>query len=203
MADKNKPQDDLSIEEILGSIRRIIAEDEDDAGQKTGAEGAPAATNDDEEDEVLELTNRIDPVDTQASAPLQDMEIIFQPSEVPDDLTEEPPETFTPATIPAEEPTPMVQPQPPQDQEQDDEDEDDYLSNDSLLSASTASATSAVMAKLARKAAVHEEGHEGMTIEAMVRQMIKPMLRDWLDANLPDMVQRMVEREIEKLTKRL
>jgi len=34
----------------------------------------------------------------------------------------------------------------------------------------------------------------------MVREMIRPMLREWLDANLPLMVESMVAREISRIT---
>jgi cell pole-organizing protein PopZ len=40
------------------------------------------------------------------------------------------------------------------------------------------------------------------TLEDLVREMLKPMLREWLDANLPDMVERMVRAEIERLSRR-
>jgi uncharacterized protein len=36
----------------------------------------------------------------------------------------------------------------------------------------------------------------------MVRDMLKPMLRDWLDANLPQIVETMVAREIERISGR-
>lgn len=32
--------------------------------------------------------------------------------------------------------------------------------------------------------------------------MLRPMLKDWLDTNLPPMVERYVEREIARLTRR-
>lgn len=38
------------------------------------------------------------------------------------------------------------------------------------------------------------------TLEAMVREMLRPMLREWLDARLPDMVEALVAREIERIT---
>ena len=38
------------------------------------------------------------------------------------------------------------------------------------------------------------------TLEGLVREMLKPMLRDWLDANLPDLVEAMVAREIARIT---
>jgi uncharacterized protein len=40
------------------------------------------------------------------------------------------------------------------------------------------------------------------TLEGMVREMLKPMLRDWLDANLPRLVEEMVAREISRITGR-
>ena len=40
------------------------------------------------------------------------------------------------------------------------------------------------------------------TLEGLVREMLKPMLRDWLDANLPRIVESMVSREIERITGR-
>ena len=36
--------------------------------------------------------------------------------------------------------------------------------------------------------------------EAMIRDMIRPMLREWLDANLPDIVDDHVRREIGRIT---
>jgi cell pole-organizing protein PopZ len=33
--------------------------------------------------------------------------------------------------------------------------------------------------------------------------MLRPMLKDWLDANLPGMVETMVKREIDRITGRV
>ncbi|MYE00122.1 MAG: DUF2497 domain-containing protein [Alphaproteobacteria bacterium] len=41
----------------------------------------------------------------------------------------------------------------------------------------------------------------GETIEDMVRAMLKPMLNEWLDAHLPDIVERLVEEEIQRLSR--
>jgi uncharacterized protein len=40
------------------------------------------------------------------------------------------------------------------------------------------------------------------TLEDLVRDMLKPMLKEWLDANLPDMVERLVRAEIERVSRR-
>lgn len=44
-------------------------------------------------------------------------------------------------------------------------------------------------------------GDGGLTIEAMVRDMLRPMLKDWLDENLPAVVERMVEKEISRVSR--
>ena len=40
------------------------------------------------------------------------------------------------------------------------------------------------------------------TLEALVRETISPHLKAWLDANLPDLVERIVRDEIKKMVKR-
>ena len=37
-------------------------------------------------------------------------------------------------------------------------------------------------------------------LEAVVREMLKPMLAEWLDRNLPEMVEELVTREIARIT---
>ena len=37
------------------------------------------------------------------------------------------------------------------------------------------------------------------TLEDVVREMLRPMLRSWLDDNLPTLVERLVRAEIERL----
>lgn len=38
------------------------------------------------------------------------------------------------------------------------------------------------------------------TLEGMVREMLRPMLRDWLDANLPRIVESLVSKEIARIS---
>jgi len=45
-------------------------------------------------------------------------------------------------------------------------------------------------------------GPNNRTIESMVMEMLRPMLKDWLEKNLPPIVERFVEREIVRLTRR-
>ena len=45
-----------------------------------------------------------------------------------------------------------------------------------------------------------EAGREPLeALEGLVREMLRPMLREWIDANLPNMVEDMVSREIAKI----
>ena len=37
------------------------------------------------------------------------------------------------------------------------------------------------------------------TLEGVVREMLRPMLKEWLDSNLPDIVEQMVAREISRI----
>ena len=42
----------------------------------------------------------------------------------------------------------------------------------------------------------------GPTIEDIVRAEMRPLLQTWLDANLPDLVERLVKAEIERVVRR-
>ena len=43
---------------------------------------------------------------------------------------------------------------------------------------------------------------QNQTLEAIVKELLRPMLKDWLDENLTALVQRIVEREVVKLAGR-
>ena len=57
---------------------------------------------------------------------------------------------------------------------------------------------------LAALASLRERSAEGVpddaALGAAVREMLKPLLKDWLDRNLPDMVEALVTREIARIT---
>lgn len=46
-------------------------------------------------------------------------------------------------------------------------------------------------------------GNGGRTLENMVLELIKPYLKNWLDANLPTLVEHIVQKEIRKITRNL
>ena len=43
--------------------------------------------------------------------------------------------------------------------------------------------------------------HNSQTLDGLVREMLRPILKVWLDDNLPGMVERLVRVEIEQVSK--
>lgn len=153
-----------SMEEILSSIKRIIAEEGDAAtgsrSRRPAAKSAPAAVEPvadpiDYDDEILELSE--------------------------------------PAPEPA--PQPEVQSQPMSIGAP------DVPRGPELLSERAVEATRGPLEALSRMV-VKPEVAGSDTLEGMVRDMVRPMLREWLDANLPQIVEGMVAREISRITGR-
>ena len=70
-----------------------------------------------------------------------------------------------------------------------------------LVSPATAAVASQSLSALSNLAVRDYAGADN-TLEALVREMLKPMLADWLDANLPGLVERVVTREVERITRR-
>ena len=68
----------------------------------------------------------------------------------------------------------------------------------SLMSATTTAAVDSAFNSLANTIL----GQNARTLEDLVKEMLRPMLKDWLDRNLPGVVERYVEREIVRLTRR-
>lgn len=204
-AAENEP----SMEEILASIRRIIDEDEDGGDAEVAAESAdsdePAAEAapepapeapaepepvaeapaepDSADDEVLELTDKIDEVGGGTD-----------PLALDDDLMIVDREEDEPAPQPEPEPEPVAKAAPkPAPQPAAEED-------DSLVGAPAATAAAGAFDALAENLRVASA--DGLTLEGIVREMMRPMLKDWLDTNLPRIVEEKVEAEIERISRR-
>ena len=70
-----------------------------------------------------------------------------------------------------------------------------------LVSEDAASASRQSLAALASlKAGTEALPADDSALGAAVREMLKPLLKDWLDRNLPDMVEELVTREIARIT---
>jgi len=66
-----------------------------------------------------------------------------------------------------------------------------------LISNATASAVDSALNTLAQTVLVQN----ARTLEDLVREMLRPMLKSWLDDNLPNMVERLVRAEIERVAR--
>jgi hypothetical protein len=69
--------------------------------------------------------------------------------------------------------------------------------NDRLLSNSTATAVDHAFNSLANTIL----GNNARTLEDLVKEMLRPMLKTWLDDNLPGLVERIVRAEIERVSR--
>ena len=68
--------------------------------------------------------------------------------------------------------------------------------NAGLLSRKATAAVGSAFNRLSETARKHEP-----TLEDVVRETLRPMLKSWLDENLPHVVERMVQEEIERVTR--
>ncbi len=68
-----------------------------------------------------------------------------------------------------------------------------------IISDNTAAVATQQLSQLSQMLIRGYEGAEN-TLEGLIREMLKPMLKEWLDANLPDIVEKMVAREIARIT---
>jgi hypothetical protein len=70
-----------------------------------------------------------------------------------------------------------------------------------LVSPTTAEASRSSLAALSALI-VKPETTGSDTLEGLVRDLLKPMLADWLDAKLPEIVERQVAQEIARISAR-
>jgi cell pole-organizing protein PopZ len=190
-------EEDLSMEEILQSIRKIIAEDGDES--KTADAAKPAANGADETvpgSDVLELTEVVK--DDGSVMSLTEN----TPEPAPQAAASAGPAVDVLASIdnalgqpPAAAPKPAARAM--------------NLPEDSLLSAQAATAVATTFKKMEStepplpplQITPSPVFSSGTTVEDMVAAMLRPMMKEWLDTNLPAIVERVVEREVRKLSK--
>ena len=157
------------MEEILASIRRIIAEDGDQPAAAPAKEPPASATP--KPEEILELTE------------------VVEEEHSPSPVAAAPPEP--PAHMPHD-PAPV----------------EPATSSEGLVSSAAAAASVAALSQLKQIGQRSEQrmsdipvGEGQRTIEGMVREMLLPLLKEWLDSNLPHIVERIVQEEVERLVR--
>ncbi|MGH6917988.1 MAG: DUF2497 domain-containing protein [Geminicoccaceae bacterium] len=240
---RNEPQQEPSMEEILSSIRRIIADEATDEEGEQDAAGSraqgrdphadaptPGAEDGDPDDDVLELTEmvredgQVVELDRSLAQPRtieqQRMEAdAGEPGRTEPDPGEQASDDS--AASRGDRPTPWAATEQHADDDpaqspmdiRDDEMEDHQTAmqkrngNESLVSDRAAGAATGALAKLSQavqrtppEVAIADDS--GRSVEQFVEDMMRPMLRDWLDENLPPMVERIVQKEIQRIVRR-
>ena len=87
---------------------------------------------------------------------------------------------------------------------------DDFKLFKTSSAAGAADAASSSLADLAnkveneRKASMTSSfiGNGSQTLEGMVLELMRPMLKGWLDENLPPIVERIVQKEVERIARK-
>ena len=195
-------QAEPTMEEILASIRRIISEDD--------AAPAPAATagsnNDDTgfADDVLELNEPVAAMPETVS-PDFDFDALpgeYEPEQSFDDVVIEDrwaePEPEIAPIREAYQPPPRTIPEPAYQTPS----QQNYAPDHGLVSDPVASLTADVFSQLSPSKVFPEVFASGNSVEALVVAMLRPMLKEWLDVNLPRIVEDKVETEVARIARR-
>lgn len=70
-----------------------------------------------------------------------------------------------------------------------------------LTDTATVTAAAGALGKLLSNVEFGEEAGGATTIEGLVREMMRPMLKEWLDDNLPGIVEKHVEAEVQRIAR--
>ncbi|PCJ31390.1 MAG: hypothetical protein COA93_11075 [Alphaproteobacteria bacterium] len=193
---ETKGQEEPTMEEILASIRKIISEDdveeekpveaseavaEPESEPESAPESEPESKPEEEPEEVLELTEMVE----------EELEVEPEPEEAEPEEAEPEPEP--------EEPEPE-EPEPKIDIDLAIDDVDPAPEDEGLMSGEESNFTMDQFGVLSDLLTTGYQG-AGNTLEDLVREMLKPMLKTWLDKNLPPIVERMVAKEIARLAR--
>ena len=182
-----------TMEEILASIRRIISED--DAPADTVSESEPeeeptpaapepvaAAAEPEPEEEVLDLVDPI-PAPPPPAETHGDLDAFTAPASTaaPEPVFEPEPEpVFTPAPAPKLAPASFVDPQ------------------ERLVGDYAAGAAASAFGSLAAAVTMPKEGR---SLEDVTRELLRPLIKSWLDENLPRIVEAKVEEEVQRIAR--
>lgn len=175
-----------SMEDILASIRRVLAEDVGLASQDprpdatmrpaSTVEGEPGAASASEQDRAEANSAAVDPKGEALSTGRSDL----RPTATQPEAEADPQGVF------------MLS-------------EDLRGSESPLVSQEAVANSTDVLSQLARAILDRRDiavASRDVTLEGMVREMLRPILREWLDRNLPYLVERLVKKEINAMINR-
>lgn len=150
-------------------------------------------------EEILASIRRIISEDEAAPAPAPVLELSTPATEAPaamadDDLLvfDTPAEPEPPPPLPPvmAEPEPPPRPAAPPVE---------HRPVDAIMSAPVASQAAGSFTRLAGSLRLTDT--HGQTVEGVVRELLQPMLREWLDTNLPAIVEAKVEAELDRISR--
>jgi len=173
-----------TMEEILASIRRIISEDDTPEDVKAEEQVEPEP----------ELEIEPEPVSFMASEPEEEVEEedVLELTEV----TTTPRQTMGDLDIydaPAPEPKPEPRPEPRISMPS-----EAFAPKQTLVSEITANTAASAFGALNSALLMPKSGY---TLEDFMKDMMRPMLQSWLDANLPSIVEEQVRLEVERISR--
>ncbi|HEY4044307.1 MAG TPA: DUF2497 domain-containing protein [Rhodopila sp.] len=180
---------DPSMEDILASIRRILNEEETPAGAESPAQTDPTRETSPAGDDVLLLDQSM-----MVAAPESTPNVASEPESEPPLPRTEPPKI--------DPPHPEIEGATPSHQAASPEPAASHLDlmAPEAVAAAASSVGSLVRTLTAGRATQVYGG--GPTLEDVVRSELRPLLKEWLDANLPPIVERLVRAEIERVVGR-
>lgn len=212
-------QQEPTMEEILSSIRKIIADDDAPAAEAEAEavtedhsvfeeepEEAPAAVESEEDvlaaisqsmedvSEEMDFTAEADEDDGLDFVVEEDNFESFEETEFEgvEDFAEAEVElvedTFEP--VPEPQPEPVIEEEVPM-----------TATAAPLTDTATVTAAAGALGKLLSNVEFGEEAGGATTIEGLVREMMRPMLKEWLDDNLPGIVEKHVEAEVQRIAR--
>lgn len=218
----NEAHKEPTMEEILASIRKIIADDgpAPTAGRPVmrevttePASSRPSFSYDNDADDLgmfegddIDLADEIaDEVAEEFTTEIKGPEFSFEAilgastareaaAPAPAPLPEPEPEIevpFQPTPRPAPraaQPAPQPEPKMPAAPR---------YANEPLTDANTAESAAGALGKLISKMDIGSDN----TLEGLVRELLKPMVKEWLDANLARIVEEKVEAEVQRIAR--
>lgn len=213
MAD-GKAQQEPSTEEILASIRRIISED--DAAGELDQEGAEASRTRDaaaardaagEDEDVLELTEIV--TDDGAVVSLAEAAAAAAEEGETPSAPEGKEQAAAPKTAAEGKPEQEQQGEPAVAEGEEALVAPSAEGEEELISEAVAGISTDAFAALAealtrerRTGDAAGPGEADRAIEQVVREELRPLLKEWLDQNLPSVVERLVKQELERMASR-
>lgn len=209
MTDQTAAQEP-TMEEILASIRRIISEDDAPAETSQAPSEAPGAKGSAPEPSAAAAFD-------QAAAPAPQPAPEPQPAPAPEapgdddvlDLTDryQAPvaETIGDLDVSASTPEPFPAAEPHSSSAYAPGSAPASSSGGSLVGEAAASSAASAFAGLAssvrRPETTDAPPVAGPTIDEITRELLRPMLKEWLDANLPGIVEAAVRKEVERIAR--